>query len=81
MNQFGVGASGKKVYINNLSPQPRLSAREALNLAAWLAATALPLMPGDAAAELGKFVKLLGDTARENDSEDLAEAVDAELEA
>jgi len=43
MNQFGVGASGKVVQISNIAPQPRLAPREALNLAAWLAATALPL--------------------------------------
>jgi len=80
MNQFGVGATGKKVQITNLQPQPRLEPRQALNLAAWLAATALPLMPGEPVAELGNFIKLLGDVARENDSDDLADAVKAELE-
>lgn len=80
MNHFGVGATGKRVQINNLPPQPRLQPREALNLAAWLAATALPLMPGDASAELGKFIKQLGDVASESDSGELADAVKAELE-
>ncbi len=80
MNQFGVGASGKRVRISNLAREPSLQPREALNLAAWLVATAVPLMPGDSAAELGKFVKQLLDVARENDDEDLAGAVEAELE-
>lgn len=80
MNQFAVGANGKKISINNLPPQPRLMAKDALELAAWLAATALPLMPGDAGAELGKFVKHIGEIAGESGEDALSAAVDAELE-
>lgn len=80
MNSFGVGAVGKKIHISNIAPQPSLRPAEALNLAAWLAAAALPLMPREAAVELGNFVKMLGDAAREGDETDLADAVDAELE-
>ncbi len=80
MNQFAVGANGKKISINNLAPQPRLTPKEALELSAWLAATALPLMPGDAGAELGKFVKRVGEIAGESGEDELSAAVDAELE-
>lgn len=68
MNQFGVGAVGKKVEINNLAPRPRLSPKEALNLAAWLVAAAAPLLPGDAGAVLGQFHKMVADAA-DHDSE------------
>lgn len=69
MNQFAVGAVGKKIQISNLAPQPILTPKEALELAAWLVATAAPLMPGDAAAVLGKFHKLVGDAAEGTDLE------------
>lgn len=62
-NKYAVGAVGKKVTIHNLAPQPELSAREAFELAAWLVATAAPLMPGDANAVLGQFHKMVGDAA------------------
>lgn len=76
LNRFNVGAVGKKITIANLAPRPSLTPKEALELAAWLAATALPLQPGDASAELGKFLKLVGDAAGEGD---VADAVEAEL--
>jgi hypothetical protein len=80
MNQYAVGAVGKKIEINNLANRPRLTPKEAIELAAWLAATALPLQPGDALAELGKFVKRVGEIAGESGEDALAEAVRAELE-
>ncbi len=80
MNQYAVGAVGKKIEINNLATRPRLTPKEAVELAAWLAATALPLQPGDALAELGKFVKRVGEIAGESGEDALAEAVRAELE-
>jgi hypothetical protein len=73
-NDFAVGAVGKKIEINNLAQRPRLSPREAMNLAAWLVATAGPLMPGDAAASLGEFHKMLGDAAEGTELEDAARA-------
>lgn len=74
MNQFAVGAVGKKVMISNLAPQPRLTPKEALELAAWLVATAAPLMPGTAAAVLEQFHKLVGDAAEGTDLEEAARA-------
>lgn len=74
MNQFAVGAVGKKVMINNLPPRPRLTAKEALELAAWLVATAAPLMPGTATAVLEQFHKLVGDAAEGTDLEGAARA-------
>lgn len=74
MNQFGVGAVGKKVHISNLAERPRLTPKEALELAAWLVATAAPLMPGDAATVLGQFHKLVGDAAEGTDLEEAARA-------
>jgi hypothetical protein len=69
MNQFAVGAVGKKITINNLAPRPQLAPKEALGLAAWLVATAVPLLPGDPGAELGKFHKMLADAAEGTDLE------------
>lgn len=74
MNQFGVGAVGKKVHITNLSTRPVLTAKEALELAAWLVATAAPLMPGSAKAALDQFHKLVGDAAEGTDLEEAAHA-------
>lgn len=74
MNQFGVGAVGKKVHINNLAPQPRLTPKDAIELAAWLVATAAPLMPGDASAVLGQFHKQVADAAEGTELEDAARA-------
>lgn len=71
-NRFNVGAVGRKVEINNLAPRPSLTPREALELAAWLVASASPLLPGDAAATLGQFHKLLGDAAEGTDLEEAA---------
>lgn len=74
MNQFGVGAVGKKVHINNLAPSPRLTPKEALELAAWLVAAAAPLMPGSAKGALDQFHKLVGDAAEGTDLEEAAHA-------
>ena len=74
MNQFAVGAVGKKVSINNLAPQPRLTPKEACELAAWLLATAAPLMPGSASSVLEHFHKLVGDAAEGTDLEEAARA-------
>ena len=74
MNQFGVGAVGRKVHINNLAPSPRLAPKDALELAAWLVATAAPLMPGDASTVLGQFHKLVGDAAEGTELETAARA-------
>jgi hypothetical protein len=62
-NRFSVGAVGKTIEIANLAPRPQLRPREALELAAWLVATAAPLLPGSAAAVLGEFHKMIGDAA------------------
>lgn len=78
MNQFGVGATGKKVSISNISPRPTMSPKDALELAAWLVATAIPLRPGEAAAELGAFLRLVQDAADEDSP--LEAAVRDELE-
>jgi len=78
MNQFGVGATGKKVQISNIAPRPTMTPKEALELAAWLVATAVPLRPGEAEAELGAFLRMV--EAASDDDSDLAAAVRAELE-
>lgn len=67
MNQFAVGAVGKKIQINNLAPRPMLTPKEALELAAWLVATAVPLMPGSAGSELAMWHKLLADAGEGTD--------------
>ena len=79
MNPYNVGAVGKKVQINNLAPRPSLTPKEALTLAAWLVATAAPLMPGTASEVLAKFHKMLGDASEGSDLEDAAAAAIAEL--
>lgn len=63
---------GKKIEINNLAPRPQLTPREALELAAWLVTAAAPLFPGDAAAVLGQFHKLVGDAAEGTELEHAA---------
>ena len=78
MNQFGVGAVGKKIQISNIAPRPTMTPKEALELAAWLVATAVPLRPGEASAELGAFIRLVVDAA--DDGSPLAIAAAAELE-
>lgn len=75
-NKYHVGAVGKRVAIQNISREPELTPAEALELAAWLAATAIPLRAGDVQAELGAFLRMLGDAG----SAELAAAVEAELE-
>lgn len=79
MNPFSVGAVGKKVHINNLAQRPSLTPKEALTLAAWLVATAAPLMPGTATEVLTQFHKLLGDASEGTDLEDAAANAIAEL--
>lgn len=61
INRYKVGAVGKRVSIGNLAPEPELTPREALELAAWLVATAAPLMHGEPSAVLGQFHKMIGD--------------------
>jgi hypothetical protein len=72
MNQFGVGAVGKKIGISNMAPRPSLTPREALELAAWLVATALPLMPGTVGAELVRWHRMLADAGEGTDIEGAA---------
>lgn len=79
MNQFNVGAVGRKVQINNLPPRPSLTPKEALELAAWLVAAAAPLMPGDAASVLTSFHKLIGDASEGTDLEAAAHKAALEL--
>jgi hypothetical protein len=76
MNQFGVGAVGKRIQISNMAPQPTLTPREALELAAHLVATALPLQPGDDTENLGRFLKQVAHVS----GEELAAAIEKELE-
>jgi hypothetical protein len=79
-NQYSVGAVGKKVQINNLAQRPTLTPKEALELAAWLVATAIPLHAGDASDGLKRFHKLLGDAAEGTDLEVAARRVVEELD-
>jgi hypothetical protein len=51
-----------------------LTGREALELAAWLVASAGPVMPGDASATLQLFHRLLVDAAEGSDMEDAVAA-------
>jgi hypothetical protein len=81
MNQFSVGAVGKKIQILNLAQRPSLTPKEALNLAAWLVATAAPLVPGSATNVLTQFHKLLGDAAEGTDLEEAAGDAIADLDA
>jgi hypothetical protein len=74
MNKFAVGAVGKKIAIHNLAPQPQLTPKDAIELAAWLVATAAPLMPGTAAETLGMFHKLVGDAGEGTELEGAARA-------
>lgn len=80
MNQFGVGAVGKKVQISNLAPSPSLTPKEALNLAAWLVAAAAPLMPGESGAVLAAFHKTIAEASEGSDLEVAARAAAAELD-
>jgi hypothetical protein len=73
-NKFHVGATGKRVAISNLAKEPELTPDEALELAAWLVAAAVPLLPGDVGEELKRFLNLVADA-----NEGLADAVRAEL--
>lgn len=77
INKFSVGSVGKKIEINNLAPRPSLTAAEAFELAAYLVATAAPIMPGSATEVLGKFLKLVATIAEDTD---LGRVAAAELE-
>lgn len=79
-NQFAVGAVGKKIRISNLAPQPSLTPREALELAAWLVAAAAPLERGSAGQVLDKLHQLIGDAASETDNGELEEAAKEQIE-
>jgi hypothetical protein len=59
INRYEVGAVGKRIAIANLAPRPELTPREALELAAWLVATAAPLMHGEPTVVLGEFHKMI----------------------
>ncbi len=61
INRYQVGAVGKRITIGNIAREPELTPREALELAAWLVATAAPLMHGEPSAVLGQFHKMVGD--------------------
>lgn len=77
-NQFAVGAVGKRIEINNLAPRPSLTVPEALELAAYLAAAALELKPGDDAENVGNFLKMIMEAA--GGEGELSEALRSELE-
>ncbi len=79
-NEFQVGAVGKKIRIGNLAPQPSLTSRQALELAAWLVAAAAPLEKGSAGEVLDKLHGLIGDAASEGDNGELEEAAKAQIE-
>jgi len=76
INRYRVGAVGKRVTIGNLAPEPELTPREALELAAWLVAASAPLMHGEPAAVLGQFLKMIADAG---EGEGIAEAALKEL--
>jgi hypothetical protein len=75
-NKFHVGAVGKRVTIENISREPELTPSEALELAAWLVATAVPLQPGDVGENLRAFLRIVADVSER----ELGQAVQAELE-
>jgi hypothetical protein len=66
-NRFKVGAVGKRIAIGNIQPEPELTPREALELAAWLVATAVPLMHGEPPAVLELFHRMIVDAAGEGE--------------
>ena len=76
-NQFHVGSTGKRISVLNLPREPELTPDQALELAAWLVATAVPLRSGAAGDELNRFLKLLIETSGETE---LSAAVEKELE-
>jgi hypothetical protein len=71
INRYDVGAVGKRVAIANLPRRPELTPKEALELAAWLVATAAPLMQGEPSDVLGQFHKMI---AAAGDGEGIAVA-------
>jgi hypothetical protein len=75
-NKYKVGAVGRRVEIGNLPREPELTPDEAIELAVYLVAAAVPLHKEPAGAVLGKFHKGLVDVG----SEELGAAAAAELE-
>lgn len=75
INRYKVGSVGRRITIGNLAPEPELSSREALELAAWLVATAAPLVKVEPDEVLRQF---MGMVAAAGD-EELAAAVAREL--
>jgi hypothetical protein len=73
-NRFGVGAVGQRITVVNEIPE-RLSAEQALNLAAHLAACALSLK-GDPGPALEKLLEEIADAAGDGA---VADRVRAEL--
>ena len=73
-NKFHVGAVGKRVQIANLPREPELPPRDALELAAWLVATAIPLGDDDAGDALDSFIGLVAEAAEDTDLSAAAEA-------
>ncbi len=60
-NRYGVGAVGRKIHISDLNLE--CSPEEALELAAWIVASAAPLTKEG----LERFLKLVGDAAEGTD--------------
>lgn len=79
-NQFAVGAVGKRVTIGNLAPQPSLTSREALKLAAWLVTAATPLESGSAGDVLNRLHGMIADAAAEGDNEELETVAREQIE-
>lgn len=75
-NKFHVGAVGKRIAIANIPRDPELSPTEALELAAYLVATAIPLQPGDAADALQRFHGMLADAAEDDAVAEAARAAE-----
>ena len=61
-NRFGVGAVGQRIAIVNEIPE-KLSAEQALNLAAWLVAAGLSVRGGDPQQGLESFLETVADAA------------------
>lgn len=79
-NQFAVGAVGKKIRISNLAPQPSLTPREALELAAYLVAAAAPLERGSTKEVFDRLHTMIADAAAEGDNDELADAAREHVE-
>jgi hypothetical protein len=71
-NKYQVGAVGKRVEIGNISSRPELTPNEALELAAYLVAVALPMMSGETDELLHQF---MGKVADASDDPEVSKAV------